>query len=134
MTEEERWQKLREVIREELQAYFPKKQRLSKQRIHLNGKGFEGISEEQLSSWRLAYPLVDIGQHLSLAAAWCYSNMERAPKSQYARFLNSWFLRQQNEAARKGIQAETIGRIKCKKCGSTSWVSLNAYRECERCR
>lgn len=55
---------------------------------------FQGITEEDLSRWREAYPAVDIELELRRAAEWLLANPHKRKKN-YRRFLISWFSRQQ---------------------------------------
>lgn len=124
--------KLRQIVREELEARFPRKLK-TQSKIILNGKGFEGISEEQMSAWKAAYPLVDLRECLSLGWAWCVSNPEKAPKSNYGRFLNTWLRKTQNARSAQEIPRPESRKVKCRSCGSGSWISISGGR-CERCR
>jgi len=132
---EDKWLRLEEMVRRVIGEEFDKRKRkvIHRNGIILNGKGFEGISEELLTSWKVAYPLVDIGQHLSLAAAWCKSNEEKAPRSQYARFLNSWLKREHNEEASRQAPKTVQKKMKCRLCESENWTSLSGGK-CGKCR
>ena len=44
-------------------------------------------------TWANAYPGLDISSEVGKAYAWCVSNPSRAPKKDYARFLNAWLSR-----------------------------------------
>jgi hypothetical protein len=62
-------------------------------KITLTSSGiFEGI-ESNLEVWKQAFPKVDIEDQIRKAGAWCISNPRRAPKSDFARFINSWLSR-----------------------------------------
>ena len=134
----DRWDRLeqivRKVVREELDRR--KQKREAKQQIKLNGKGWQGIDDELVASWKAAYPLVDIREHLSLAAAWCRSNVDKAPRSQYARFVNCWLRREQNSRAAKQIPKAGAGPMKCSKCGDDKAASYRRTRDgnlCPKC-
>lgn len=58
-----------------------------------------GIEETQRGLWSIAYPAIDLGQELAKAASWLVSNPKNQ-KSNYARFLNNWFTKAQDKAAR----------------------------------
>src|SRR3990167_5516067 len=104
MGEEDRWKKLEEivrrVVREEIST-LNKKPRVS----FTNGK-WTGITEEQMQVWKEAYPAVNIEEQLRMAAAWIVSNPNEAPRSNFARFLNSWMERHQNRAAIRSIPVD----------------------------
>lgn len=134
---EPNWTKLedivRRIVREEIRA-SKKPAKAAKPQIRLNGKGWEGISDGHREAWKTAYPLVDIGEHLSLAAAWCYSNVAKAPRSDFGRFLDTWLRKQQNEAAAKAIPTGVSGKVRrCARCKSTTFSSLTRTSEGEIC-
>lgn len=122
------WQRLEEllrrVIREELPSLGKKKPQI---KFEL-GK-WTGISEEHLSSWREAYPAVDIPAELKRAAAWIVSNPSQAPHSQVGRFLNSWLAKAQNQASIRSIPNSPPRRV-CSYCGNPSTGSVNGYEHC----
>ena len=52
------------------------------------------VSEELQKDWLEIFLSADwIGQELKKAHAWCLANPDRAPKSNWGRFYNSWLLR-----------------------------------------
>jgi hypothetical protein len=99
---EDRWGKLEEivrrVVREELAAM-----KLGKQKLGFTNGKWLGITEEQMTVWADAYPSCDLVVELKKAAAWIVSNPHLAPKSQFGRFLNTWFARQQNQLSIRSI-------------------------------
>jgi hypothetical protein len=56
-----------------------------------------------MTVWADAYPSCDLVVELKKAAAWIVSNPHLAPKSQFGRFLNTWFARQQNQLSIRSI-------------------------------
>jgi len=61
--------------------------------------GFVGIDAYR-QSWEKAYPAIDLKAELAKAQAWLIANPKNR-KSNYARFLNNWFVRAQDSAPRK---------------------------------
>jgi hypothetical protein len=67
-------------------------------KITLNANGvFEGLGEK-LEAWIAAYPNVDVEAQIRKAGSWCISNPKKAPRSDFARFLNSWLARSSDSA------------------------------------
>lgn len=109
MGEEERWLKVREIVREEMEA--SEKRILaalgkSKAKLALTNGRWVGVTEEQMNAWRDANPGIDIDAELKKMAAWIVSNPMMAPKSQLGRFVNSWLAREQNRLAIRSIPAQ----------------------------
>lgn len=129
---DERWGRLEEivrrVVREELAALKQGKQKLA----FANGKWL-GITEEQMSVWADAYPACDLVVELKKAAAWIVSNPHLAPKSQFGRFVNTWFARQQNQLSIRSIptrnEPAALTRI-CAWCSLSSTGKTNGYEHC----
>jgi hypothetical protein len=79
MGEEERWEKVRQIVREECERIearildvlekYTKKAKLG----FSNGK-WTGVTEEQIAAWKEAYGLCDVEAELRKAAAWIVSN------------------------------------------------------------
>jgi hypothetical protein len=131
MIEDERWSKiealLRRVLREEFATHgFKSKTKLS----FVNGK-WTGLTEEQLSAWQAAYPSCNLQTELKRAAAWILSNPTSAPKSNYARFMNTWLSRQQNQASLRAIPtARSVANKVCAYCERPASGSCNGYEHC----
>lgn len=49
-------------------------------------------------SWSVSCPSVDIRSQIGWAHAWCVANPKKAPKKDYARFLNTWMVNEQKKA------------------------------------
>lgn len=49
--------------------------------------------------WREAFPRVDLLAQAKKAARWCEDNPTKAPRTDFARFLGSWFGRAEDDAA-----------------------------------
>lgn len=113
MADENRWEKLEEivrrVVREEI-AVLGKKGKLD----FINGR-WVGVTQEQKDAWAAAYGAVDIEQELKKAAAWVVSNPSLAPKSQYGRFFNTWLVKEQNKASIRSIPTRNDPVIEKKK-------------------
>jgi hypothetical protein len=131
---EDRWVKLEEivrrVVREELAAMKLGKQKLG----FINGKWI-GVTEEQMTVWADAYPSCDLVVELKKAAAWIVSNPHLAPKSQFGRFLNTWFLRQQNQLSIRSIPTRNdapTGVTKCAYCEAAKMGVVNGIPHCRQ--
>lgn len=51
-----------------------------------------------LMAWRMSCPNVNIRSQLGWAHAWCVANPKKAPKKDYARFLNTWMQGEQKKS------------------------------------
>jgi hypothetical protein len=71
-------------------------------------QGWTGIVEADRLAWAEAYPSVDVTRELAKARVWMVSNPGRAPRSQFARFLNGWFGRAQKDAEANGGRSNRI--------------------------
>lgn len=68
--------------------------RQQKLKIHLLEDGtFENLNGH-LELWKSTYQHLNVEHEIKKAASWCLSNPTKAPKSNYARFLNGWLSRQ----------------------------------------
>lgn len=67
------------------------------------GLMWEGITQRQRELWRAAYPAIDLDTELAKAAAWIVANPTHR-KSNWARYLNAWLKRSQDQA-RPGASA-----------------------------
>ena len=65
---------------------------------------WKGITEKDLSTWKAAYPAVDVDTDLKRALDWCRSNRRRGKKSNYRRFLSAWLSRSQDRGG--GLKGE----------------------------
>lgn len=65
------------------------------------GGKWDGIPDNLSTTWREAYPAVDVKAELAKAAAWIIANPKNK-KSNYARFLTNWLTRAQDGAKRTG--------------------------------
>jgi len=138
MTEEERWNKVRQIVREENEAL---EKRLldaiggKKPKLAFSGGKWTGVTDEQIQVWAAAYPSVNVEEELKKAAAWIVSNPSTAPKSNFARFLNGWMERNQNRAA---IRAIPIDKMKlasgepatCAYCDARAVGSVGPIKHC----
>ena len=140
MSDPDRWEKVRLIVREECErieariiAVLEKHGHKQKTKVELvNGK-WEGITPHLQSSWALAYPGVDIPTELNKAAAWIMSNPTLAPKSQFARFLLTWFSRTQDRLSIRSIPTRSeIPKVPslCEYCLAPSTGSIGGVRYC----
>jgi hypothetical protein len=137
MAEEDKWAKLREVMREEIDAG---NERLlaaigkNKTKLQFNNGRWVGVTEQQMLAWREAYGAVDIEGELKKAAAWIVSNPHLAPKSQHGRFLNTWMARQQNQSSLRSIPTRQPepgpGKKLCAYCDQVATGLVNAIWHC----
>jgi len=61
------------------------------------------IPVRYMAIWERAYPAVNIGHELEVAAAWLVANPKKAPRSNYSRFLTGWLNRVQDKGGTKGF-------------------------------
>lgn len=75
------------------------------------------LKPELLASWADTYPQEFLQDELKKARNWMLSNSEKAPKSRYDRFLNTWFQRawEKHRLTLKGnpvkLTAEDVAKI-----------------------
>jgi hypothetical protein len=58
--------------------------------------GFTGIESKDITGWQDAFPAIDIHRQTAAANQWLLANPRKAKKSNYRRFLTSWFSRGQD--------------------------------------
>lgn len=139
MGEEERWKKVREIVREECERIEARileviERSGKKTKVEFQNGRWTGITEEQMNAWKAAYGAVDIEGELKKAAAWIVSNPHLAPKSQHGRFLNTWLARQQNQSSIRSIPTRQPepgpGKKLCAYCDQVSTGVVNAISHC----
>lgn len=59
---------------------------------------FIGITDEDLKTWKSAYPNIDIPRQIALAIEWLKSNPAKANKKLWRKFLTGWFRRADDKA------------------------------------
>lgn len=138
MAEEERWVKLRQIVREEVEAA---EQRIlaamrGKKKLSFEGGKWIGVTEEQIESWAAAYPSQDIQAELKKMAAWCVSNPHLSPKSQWGRFVNTWLARNHNQASLRSIPvrdapASSVQTRNCAYCSKVASMHVNGFDACD---
>lgn len=64
--------------------------------FNLLSKKWVGITEQQISFWKEAYPAVNVEQELKRMAAWLDANPTKR-KSNYAAFINRWLKGEQDK-------------------------------------
>ena len=62
---------------------------------------FEGISEIDMSSWKLMYPHLDLSVETLKAAQWLKSNPSKNKKKNWRKYLTGWFQRGNDSAENK---------------------------------
>jgi len=68
--------------------------------------GWQGITPEDRSEWRSAFPAVDLDAELSAAGVWLKAHPDRAKRTNWRKFLSSWFRNAQDRGGtRKGSGA-----------------------------
>jgi hypothetical protein len=136
--DEDRWAKVREIVREECEriearilAVLAKHGKAQKVEL-VNGK-WEGITAQTLEAWSLAYPAVEIQAELNKAAAWIISNPTMAPRTQFSRFLLTWFSRTQDRSAIRSIPTrnEPEARKLCSYCSKVATAAPNRIWACD---
>jgi hypothetical protein len=65
-------------------------------------RAFVGITDEDLTSWRKAYPACDLDVEVAKAAAWVHANPRKGRKGNYEKFLVSWLAREQDRGDTRG--------------------------------
>ena len=139
MTEEERWARVRQIVREECEriseqilAVVEKNQKKKPLKI-VNGQ-ITGITPDLMESWKFAYGSVDLDSEIRRAAAWILSNQQAAPKN-LERFLNNWFTKVQDRAALRSIPArQDITEIKRRACAYCSENAIGSVSGISHCR
>ena len=70
--------------------------------------GWQGITPEDRSEWRSAFPAVDLDAELSAAGVWLKAHPDRAKRTNWRKFLSSWFRNAQDRGGtRKGAAPAT---------------------------
>ena len=134
MSEEGKWGRLEEIVRRVLREELDARGFKEKTKLGFANGRWTGITEEQQEAWKAAYPAVNVQQQLQLAAAWIVSNPTLAPKSNYARFMNTWLSRQQNQASLHAIpskQTSSSASQRCAYCERIATSSTNGYWACD---
>jgi hypothetical protein len=131
MGEEERWRKVEEIVRRVVSEELDARGMKSKTKLSFSHGRWIGVTEEQLEAWKHAYPGIDVQTQLKLAAAWIVSNPNLAPKSNYARFMNTWLSRQQHQVSIHAIPSmRSIATKTCRYCERPASGSVNGYDHC----
>jgi hypothetical protein len=128
---DDRWAKLEEIVRRVVSEELDLRGMKAKPKITFSNGRWLGVTEEQLEAWKHAYPGIDVQVQLKLAAAWIVSNPNLAPRSNYARFINTWLSRQQHQVATNAIQnVRSILTKNCRYCERAASGSVNGYDHC----
>ena len=137
MGDEDRWAKVREIVREECEriqdnilAVLEKHGNKPKLGFH-NGRWVG--TEQQMAAWRVAYGAVDIEGELAKAAAWIVSNPHLAPRKEYGRFMNTWLSRCQDRSSIRSIPSpsEAPKRKLCEYCDKVATGNPNRTWACD---
>ena len=137
MTEDECWEKVRQIVREENERLEARILAAVKGRskISLENGRWVGVTDAQIDAWKEAYPTVDIQAELKKMSAWVLSNPHVAPKSQWARFANTWLARAHDRAAVRSIP---LGEVKiapkkaCAYCSDDATGSTSGILHCNK--
>ena len=133
---EDRWEKLRQIIREEnnaLEERILAAIKKTKPKIELINGRWVGITDDQMQAWYAAYPGVDLKAELNRAAAWCVSNPATAPVKQMGRYINNWLSTEQNRRALRSIPTERKTATPpslCAYCLNPSVGAVSGRRHC----
>lgn len=136
MGDEDRWAKVRQIIREECERIEARilcvlEKHGAKPKLGFGNGKWTGVTEEQLEAWKAAYGAVDIEVELKKAAAWIVSNPHLAPRSQFGRFLNTWLARGQNQSSIRSIPTRSEMKPSvCAYCDKPGTGSVNGLRHC----
>ena len=116
---EDRWVKLEEIVTRVVNKALDERGLKAKTKLAFANGEWTGVTTEQLRAWAGAYPSCDVQMELKKSAAWIVSNPDKAPKSQFARFFNTWLLRQQNASSIRSIptRSEATQKMSCDYCG-----------------
>ena len=139
MSDEDRWTKVREIVREECERIEARivavLQKHGKAKLEFVNGRWVGVTPEQLEAWKAAYGAVDIEAELKKAAAWIVSNPHLAPKSQFGRFINTWLSRTQNTSSIRSIPTRSEMHQEHKKlcvyCSKVATSSPNRIWACD---
>ena len=72
-----------------------------------------------IENWVKAYPAVSVEREIDAAGAWLMANPKKAPRSNYARFLNGWLKRTQDRGGTRGfVQSNQTDKAE-------AWAKLN---------
>ena len=77
-------------------------------RFDANNGSFDGIEESQMEIWKKAFPAVNLQLEIAKAGAWIVANPKQT-KSNYNRFLTSWFTRCQDSGGTRVKEQSTSG-------------------------
>jgi hypothetical protein len=107
MGEEERWAKVRQIVREECERIrddiVATLQKHTKSKIGFKNGFFTGLGEIEMAALEATYPAVDVKKEIREAATWIVMNPGDAPKSNYGAFVNRWLSRHQNQHSLRSI-------------------------------
>ena len=66
---------------------------------------WDGIEDEQIKAWEIAYPACDIETELARMREWIMSNGAKGHKVQWRKFITNWLGRAQDRGGSNGIRA-----------------------------
>ena len=139
MSDEDRWAKVREIVREECERIEARILEVlakhgTKPKLECVNGRWVGVTDNQMAAWREAYGAVDIEAELRKASAWIVSNPHLAPKNQYGRFINTWLARTQNQSSIRSIptRSEPVQHKKlCSYCDKVATGNPNRTWACD---
>ena len=132
MADEDRWKKLEDIVRRVVREELSTKNS-QRNAVRIEGGRWIGISEEQIQTWRVCYPAVDVDLQMREAAAWCVSNPNDAPRSKFSSFLNTWLKKHQDRHAIRSIpnrEQPGPGKKLCAYCDQVSTGVVNGISHC----
>lgn len=130
---EDRWARLEEIVRrvvkEELAAWTPKKQ---KNKVGFKAGSFTGLGDIEIAALEAAYPAVNVRSEIKRAAAWIVMHPKDAPASNFGAYLNTWMRREQDRSSIRAIPTQSERKRICAWCQNPSTGSTNGYEHCQR--
>ena len=134
MADEDRWQKLEQILRRVVEEALDARGLKAKTKLGFVNGRWTGVTDEQLEAWKAAYGAVDIEAELKKAAAWIVSNPHMAPKNQHGRFLNTWLSRTQNANSLRSIPTRNEppgpGKKLCSYCEAVATAKISGIWAC----
>lgn len=139
MGEEERWNKVRQIVREEceriesrIRAVLEEATTTKKGKVAFKDGEFTGLDVEKLKE---LYPAVDVESQVREMRAYLLLNPSGAPKTQYGAFVHRWLTKHQNAASLRLIPSRRDpepgpGKKLCAYCDQVSTGVVNAISHC----
>jgi hypothetical protein len=120
MSEEERWAKVRLIVREECERIEERLmtvlQKPGKAKIGFKNGFFTGLGDIEMAALEATYPAVNVKDEIRSAATWIVMNPNDAPRSNYGGFLNTWLRKHQNQHSLRSVPQLKLEPPKKKAC------------------